>query len=155
MPATGADGEAWLASLRIRKRRPVTPHTLCSFESALRFTNSKIGEYQLANLKNAELRQFVSEMVAEVKGDRPRFSAKTIANYVQIVKFVVASAIDSDGEELYPRKWNADFLDCPTVQNQRTPSFQAPELERIIAKAMGQDKLFYAMLAGSGLRVGE
>jgi integrase len=141
--------------LRTRKRRPVKPHTLCSFESALRYIDSKMGGCQLADLKNAELRQFISEMVGEMKGDRPRFSAKSIANYVQVVKFVIASAIDGDGEELYPRKWNLDFLDCPTIQNQRTPSFQVAELESIIVEAEGQFKLFYAMLAGSGMRVGE
>jgi integrase len=147
--------EAWLASLRTRKRRPVKPHTLCSFESALRYIDSKMGSCQLADFKNAELRQFISGMVGEMKGDRPRFSAKSIANYVQVIKSVIASAIDADGEQLYPRRWNDDFLDSPTIQNQRTPSFQVSELESIIAEAEGQFKLFYAMLAGSGMRVGE
>jgi integrase len=147
--------EAWLANLRTRKRRPVKPHTLYSFESALRYINSKVGACQLADFKNAQLKQFISEMAGEMKGDRLRFGAKSIANYVQVIKAVIASAIDSNGEQLYSRQWNPDFLDAPTVAHQRTPSFSASEIENIIANAEGQDKLFYAMLAGSALRVGE
>jgi integrase len=147
--------EAWLAALRNRKRNPVKPHSLYNFESALRYIVPKIGECQLVDLKNAEVRQFISEMHGEMKGDRKRFSAKSVANYLQVVKSVIASALDTDGEQLYPRKWNADFLDAPTIQNQRKPCFQAPEIESIISKVGGEFKLFYAMLAGSGLRVGE
>ncbi|HTT20502.1 MAG TPA: site-specific integrase [Candidatus Sulfotelmatobacter sp.] len=147
--------EAWLASLCIRKRRPVKPHTLCSFESALRYINSKVGGCQLADFKNAQLKQFISEMAAEMKGDRLRFRAKSIANYVQVIKAVIASAIDSDGEQLYPRDWNDEFLDAPTIGDQWTPAFSASEIESIIAKADDQDKFFFALLAGSGLRVGE
>jgi integrase len=147
--------EAWLATLRTRKRRPVKPHTLCSFDSALRYINSQTGGCQLTDFKNAQLKRFISEMVEERKGDRLRFGAKSVANYVQVIKAVIASAIDSNGEQLYPREWNDDFLDAPTTENQRTPSFSASEIEKIIANAEGQYKLFYAMLAGSGLRVGE
>jgi hypothetical protein len=34
----------------------------------------------------------IAKMASEVKKDKPRFSAKTISNYVQVVKMVVASA---------------------------------------------------------------
>jgi integrase len=147
--------EAWLVSLRTRKRRPVKPHTLCSFGSALRYINSQVGTCQLADFKNAQLKAFISEMAGEMKGDRLRFAAKSIANYLQVIKAVIASAIDSNGEQLYPREWNDDFLDAPTVTEQRKPSFGASNIENIIEKAQGEGKLFYAMLAGSGLRVGE
>jgi hypothetical protein len=31
-------------------------------------------------------------------------------NYAQVVKMVMASAVNADGDELYPRKWNHDFM---------------------------------------------
>jgi hypothetical protein len=36
---------------------------------------------------------------------------------------VVASAVNSEGEQLYPRKWNHDFIDMPVVERskQNTP----------------------------------
>jgi hypothetical protein len=41
-------------------------------------------------------------------------SPKTITgNYVPVVKMVVASAVDKQGEQIYPRKWNHDFIDLP------------------------------------------
>jgi len=33
--------------------------------------------------------------------------------YVGVVKLVVASAVSEDGEEMFPRKWNHEFLDMP------------------------------------------
>jgi hypothetical protein len=55
-------------------------------------------------------------------------SPKTISdNYVPVVKMVVASAVDEQGEELYPRKWNHEFIDLPIVEHgkQNTPCFSA------------------------------
>ena len=55
-------------------------------------------------------------------------SPKTISdNYVPVVKMLVASAVDEQGEEIYPRKWNNEFIDLPVVEKdkQNTPSFSA------------------------------
>src|SRR5215472_1850057 len=46
-------------------------------------------------------------------------------------------------------------MDLRVVEDQRAPSFTAAEIETIISKAEGQDRLLYALLAGSGLRIGE
>jgi len=43
------------------------------------------------------------------------FAPKTISNYAQVVKMVVGSAIGDDGEELYPRKMEPQFIDLPDV----------------------------------------
>jgi integrase len=82
-------------------------------------------------------------------------SAKSISNYVGLVKLIVASAIDENGEQLFPRKWNHDFIDMPIVQNQHQPSFTAETMSAIVGKADGQERVLYALLAGTGLRVGE
>ena len=34
------------------------------------------------------------------------------------VKMVVASAVDEEGEEIYPRKWNHEFIDMPIEEDQ-------------------------------------
>jgi hypothetical protein len=34
----------------------------------------------------------------------------------------VASAINEDGEELFPRKWNEEYIDAPQIDAQRQPS---------------------------------
>jgi hypothetical protein len=43
-------------------------------------------------------------------------SPKTVVNYVQVVKLVLASAVDEEGEQIYPRKWNHDFIQLPVVR---------------------------------------
>ena len=67
--------------------------------------------------------------------------AKTISNYAQVVKMVVASAIGDNGDKLYPRKWNHEFIDLPDVAGQRTPTFTAQEVEKILAAAEGQMRM--------------
>jgi integrase len=82
-------------------------------------------------------------------------SAKTISNYIGLVKLVVSSAIGDDGEELFPRKWNHEFLDLPMIEKQLQPTFSAETMSAIVEKAAGQEQVLYALLAGTGLRVGE
>jgi integrase len=82
-------------------------------------------------------------------------SAKTLNNYIGLVKLVVASAIDANGEQLFPRKWNHEFLDMPLVETQHQPTFTAETMSSIVQKADGQDRVLYALLAGTGVRIGE
>jgi integrase len=63
--------------------------------------------------------------------------------------------VNEDGDELYPRKWNCAFIDLPEIKNQRTPTFTGEDLTQIVATAKGQLRLLYALLGGSGLRIGE
>lgn len=42
-------------------------------------------------------------------------SPKTVNTYSQVVKSVVASAVNEEGEQLFPRKWNHEFVDMPAV----------------------------------------
>ena len=54
-------------------------------------------------------------------------SAKSINNYIQVLKMVVASAVDEDGNELYPPEWNHDFANVPLIEEQHTPEFTGEE----------------------------
>jgi hypothetical protein len=48
-----------------------------------------------------------------------------VNTYSQVVKSVVASAVNEEGEQLFPRKWNHEFVDMPVVDKskQNTPHF--------------------------------
>lgn len=86
----------------------------------------------------------------------PALSAASIRDYVNIVKSVVASAINEDGEELSPRKWNEEYIDAPVIGVQRQPSTTADGVTAIVGRAQGQYQMLYALLAGCGpLRAGE
>jgi integrase len=145
----------WLEDLQMRKRRPIKPRTADAWAGYLAYINVQIGEMPLASVNNLAVKELIAKMAAEEKKGRPRFSPKSISNYVQVVKMVVGSAVNDEGEEIYPVKWNHDFMDLPEVKDQKTPAFTAAEVSTIISKAEGQYPLLYALLAGTGLRVEE
>jgi integrase len=148
--------EWWLQHVQTRKRKPVKPHTVSSWKSHLKWINPRLGAVPLADVNNLALKNLVAEMAAARNDDdTPRFSAKSISNYAQVVKMVVASAIGDNGDELHPRKWNHEFIDLPDVANQRTPTFTPEDVENIISAAEGQYRVLYALLAATGLRIGE
>ena len=86
------------------------------------------------------------------KGRKP----KTIRNHVQIVKAVVASAKNPKSrKKLFPVAWDDEYIDCPVVGEQRTPSGVAQQMSLIIKRAEGQYRVMFALKAASGLRFGE
>jgi len=97
------------------------------------------------------LRELVVKMIAA------ELSPKTIVNYSQVVKFVVASAVTEDGEQVYPRKWNHDFIGLPIVERekQHRPTVTEAGLGEILARVKGRTQMLFALLAGTGLRIGE
>lgn len=133
-----------------RKPNPVKPATMTTWHCCIdKWLNPILGDLPLASLNNATVKTVVAKM------HETGLSAKTISNYVGLVKLVVASATDDDGDELFPRKWNHEFLDLPLVENQHKPTFTPEEMIAIAQKADGQERILYSLLAGTGLRVGE
>ena len=147
--------ERWFKEVQTRKRRPIKPRTADAWETYLSYINSKIGAVPLSSVNNLMMKEFIAGMAGETKKGKVRFSAKSICNYVQVVKMVVASAVNEQGEQIYPVKWNHDFMDMPEVKDQRTPTFTAEEVDSIISSAEGQYQILYALLAGTGLRIEE
>ena len=114
----------WFEQMKTRKRKPVATSTLELWDGCLRnWLNPKIGNLPLSEINNAVLKTVVATM------SEGGLSPKTIDNYSQVVKMVVASAVDKEGEEIYPRKWNHEFVDMPVVEKakQNTPCF-SPEV---------------------------
>jgi len=67
--------------------------------------------------------------------ERCRSPTSTSTTRVGRRKMVVASAVDKEGEQIYPRKWNHDFIDLPVVeqakQKNKTPKFFVKRDERV------------------------
>jgi hypothetical protein len=62
---------------------------------------------------------------------------KTVNTYSQVVKSVVASAVNEEGEQIFPRKWNHEFVDLPVVDRskQNTPHFTGEVIAGILASS--------------------
>jgi integrase len=106
---------------------------------------------QLADVGNAQAKKLIDAMREAKRSD------KTIVEYVCIMKSIVASAVDSEGEQLFPRQWNHDFMRLPIVDKtrQRRPKVTDKEVTTIIAEAKRKYGLMYALMAGCSLRIGE
>jgi Site-specific recombinase XerD len=147
----------WLDEMRAgrivsrKKRKPIKPATLAGYQAAVNWLNETIGNKALADIKNEVAKQLVIRMREANLAD------KTIVNYFQVVKAVVASAVSNEGEQLYPRNWNFHFIGLPVIdeKKQRKPSLSALEVEQILGRAKGRYKVLLALLAGTGLRIGE
>ena len=73
--------------------------------------NPHLGDMQLADVGNAALRKLVAAMLEKL-------SAKSIVNYIGVAKSIVASAVDNEGEQLFPRAWNHEFMGLPIVNKK-------------------------------------
>jgi integrase len=82
---------------------------------------------------------------------------KTNVTYFQVVKAVVASAVNKEGEQLHSRNWNLHYIGLPIVdeRKQSKPAYTAREVEQIVSRATGRYRILSALFAGSGLRPGE
>jgi len=81
----------------------------------------------------------------------------SIKNITQVVKLVKASAVDENGDELYPTKWNHEFIDMPVVDGtkQRRPAFTSEQVEKIVKATTGRLQMAATLLAATGIRSGE
>lgn len=142
--------ELWLKSLANRKRDPVEQTTIDNRRYALdKWLYPSLGELFLADVNNLALKTLVDKMAASL-------SPASIRDYSNIVKAVVASALDEHGEQRFPRKWNEEFIDAPLVKEQRQPTTNCAGMSDILLFAGGQYRVLYALLAGCGpLRAGE
>jgi integrase len=137
--------------LHRRKRTKMKPATIEGYKCGVEWVTPHIGKMPLAHIKNAAAKELVAKMKEAGLAD------KSIVSYFQVVQSVVASAVNDEGEQIHPRKWDSHFIGLPVVnpKKQNRPTRTAHEIEQIVAHAQGQGRVLLALLAGSGLRIGE
>jgi len=64
---------------------------------------------------------------------------------------------DEQGEEIYPRKWNHEFIDLPLVEKdkQNTPSFSSEVMTGLARWKKKRERMIFVLCGAGGLRVGE
>jgi integrase len=144
--------EPWLHHSQNRKRAPIKPATAAGYRSYLdKHLLPTLGEMPLSRVDNKTVKSLIEKLT------KAKLSPKTIVSIVEVVKLVVASAVNENGEEVFPRKWNHEFIDLPIVKqkDQANPAFSSALVNSIIEHAKGRYRVLYALLAGTGLRIGE
>jgi integrase len=144
--------EWWMESPSTRRRRPLKPATVYGWQHCLdRWILPNLGNKQVSEVGNRALRQFVEILTAA------GLAPKTIVNVVTVVKFVVASAVDEEGDQIHPRVWNYEFIQLPLVikENQSRPTIHEAEIPGLLNSLKGRYAVLVALVAGTGLRIGE
>ncbi len=142
----------WLEDCEQRKQKPIKPSVARDWQSILKnHLNPLIGEIPLSDVGNRTMKSVVERL------SKKKLAPATIKNICLVVKLVVASAVDEDGNQLFPMKWNSRFIDAPQVDPtmQHKPSFTGAEVEKILQSATGRIQALCLLLAASGLRIGE
>lgn len=153
-PATTfrVQAEKWIQAVSTRRRKPVKPATISGWQHSLdKWVLPNLGNALLADVGNAALKGLIEKMFCA------GLSPQTIVTHSKLVKMVVASAVDSDGEQIHPRQWNPNFIGLPIVDTntQHRPTVTETELREILASTTERYAVLFALLAGTGLRIGE
>jgi integrase len=85
-------------------------------------------------------------------------SPRTCEKYTLYCKQVVASKKAPNGEDLYPRQWNAEVMDLPVVvhSKQKRPAQKVDGVDMLIASAEShEERYLYVLLAATGMRISE
>lgn len=133
-----------------RKREPVKQSTLIAYKSLLaKWIIPAIGGKFLADIQNGSVKPLIDIMSKAGK------SPQTITSAIGLVKAVMKSVVDENGNQVYPRTWSNEFMDVPVIKAQKAPIATVKGVQQAIRQANGQDAALYALLAGTGLRIGE
>ncbi len=142
----------WVEKCRTRKRKPIKPSTLCNWKSILdNHVLPGLGGTPLSSVDNRAMKILVEGLI------RKRLAPQTVRNIAQVVKLVKASSVDENGDQLYPTKWNHEFIDLPEVDQAKVnkPSLTGEQVSQIVAAATGRIQMACILFAASGLRAGE
>jgi len=130
-----------MESLSTRRRRPLKPATVYGWQHCLdRWILPNLGDKLLSEVRNSALRQFVEILSAA------DLAPKTIVNVVTVVKFVVASAVEEEGDQIHPRIWNHEFIQLPLniKENQNRPTINEAEISAMLTTLKGRDAVLVA-----------
>lgn len=154
MTTVAQQADVFLQSLQTRRRNPLKPATLKSYSSFLRnWIVPKLGTFELAQVDNGVVREFVNSLVAA------NLAPATMNGAITTLKMLVGSEVDRNGNKLNPREWKSDFINAPSVDisAQSTPIIASTALNSALRSEAAPQlyKVYYALAAGSGLRMGE
>lgn len=143
----------WLLDCEKRTWRPLKPSVLRSRKDALRnHILPVIGDVPVCDVRNQSLRSLTEHLVA-----KRTLGPSAIRSILLVVKLAVASAVDEDGNQLFPVKWNVRFINAPAVDpsKQKRPTFTTEELNKLVKNATGRMQAVVVLLAATGMRIGE
>jgi integrase len=147
---------SWLNNGINRKRDPFAPVTSAGYHSILNNLNPLIGEIPLAQITNGKVKETLEAIAEKTTKSGKAFSGTTVEHHFKVIKLVIASIMDGEGEEVYPRKWKYNFIFENIAKGKPSqPCFSASQVAAIVAAAKGHYAVMYALQAATGMRFSE
>lgn len=143
--------EAMLHQVAKRKRKPIASRTLAKWQSSLNnWLYPALENLPLSAVNNATVKPLIAKMTETLKPG-------TIRDHLCLIKLVVASAVNSEGEQLYSPKWNHDFMDVPLVLEREVnaPCFSTEIMSGLARWKNRTPRTIFILCGASGLRIGE
>ncbi len=160
------------------RTKPVAENTFMLWRNLIRrWLNPLIGDLMLTDVNNGALKQVairlksnglspLDEMAmrkngksdAEIRSSaKPPIATATIVQILLIAKAVVGSAVDENGDQVFPRTWNEKFIDAPKIDPnaQHTPIFSRDILNKLVSNENPTYRTLFAFLAVTGARISE
>ncbi len=135
-----------------RKRHPVSASTYDGRKACVnKHLDPLIGMLPLSEVNNKVLKQVVDAM------SKAGLKPATITDYVKVLKAVVASAVNDEGEEIYQRNWNNHYVDMPIIDKakQNSPCFSAGIVTGLANYPEERERTVFCLCAALGMRIGE
>jgi integrase len=142
--------EKFLSEGASRKRNPLRPASLRTYKAQIdTHLLPVLGKMKLQDVGNKIVNSLVQKMSDQ------GLSARTIGLNITIIKKIRKSAVDEDGNQLFPITWNSDVIDAPDMSDPKQATVSSQQITDAISKADRYQKALYAILAGTGLRIAE
>jgi hypothetical protein len=126
MATFSEQAEVYLAAIAARKRNPVKPTSIATFRSLLGIARPLLGSTKLEDIRSGALKQLVTILCDQ------NYSPNTIQSLLTLIKMVVASDVDENGEPKHLRKWNHDFIDAPRVESKKQSCLRKRRSKRLL-----------------------
>jgi integrase len=146
--------ERFMTHIETRRKNPVKVNTIAAYRSQLtKWILPALGVLPMSSVQNVTVKGLVDTMT------KAQLSASSITVAVSLVKQIIGSAKDEvTRQPLFPVAWDDEYLDVPTIvpTEQDALATSPAAIEKAISSASErQDKALYALLAGTGIRIGE
>jgi integrase len=130
-----------------RKKDRLRPNTLKTYRTQINtHLVPALGGLPVQAVGNKQVKELVANMAAA------GISSATILLNFTIIKRIRKSVTNEDGDIVFPYEWNHDFIDLPTLETKKA---QISAQSLVQAIKCGADGPLFAVLAASGLRIGE
>jgi integrase len=143
-------GSSFLHHSMTRRRKPIRQNTIKDYTHKLaKWVYPVVGEVLLSEFNSIQAKKVVDAM------HEAGASTKVINGVITIMQQIIDSVKDGGGQPLFNIKLDRDVMDAPEVKSTETKAFTAEQIEQIVAKAEGQYRVLFALLASLGTRIGE